>query len=409
MKRKRREHQELAHGFPALGDYTPVMQDAVFRKIGSGLPLAPADLTVATVLGGAYDAELVRVSGRLLKHQTYGGEHVLVLQSGAVTFQAEIPDGAAEQSLADLRDGALLRLTGICSVQVDENRARGLSTFSSAPRTMLWCSASLLVDPSQHADRARADGRHCAGRVGLGRGPESHGAKETETIRATLESTADGILVVDENNKVLAYDKKFVEMWGLPESALAAREGPEALEHVLGQLKEPEAFGAKVRELNAHPDAASDEVIAAQDGRAFELHSEPQRMGGRNTGRVWGFKDITARVQEEGERRVTYEIMHGINTTSNLEELLRIVHQSLRTVIYAENCFVALYDHKTGLFHFPLFTDRYDTAPPPARLEKSCTAYVFRTGQPMLIPEDVFARLAEQGEVELVGSPSPSD
>jgi len=53
--------------------------------------------------------------------------------------------------------------------------------------------------------------------------------KKTETIRATLEATADGILVVDENSRVLAFNKKFIEMWHIPESVMASHDENTAL------------------------------------------------------------------------------------------------------------------------------------------------------------------------------------
>jgi PAS domain S-box-containing protein len=60
------------------------------------------------------------------------------------------------------------------------------------------------------------------------------------------------------------------------------------------------------------------------------------------------------------------------------------------------------------MFHFPFFIDQFDEAPPPQQVGRSCTAYVYRTGRAMLIPQQIFDQLAEQGEVELVGTPSPA-
>ena len=395
-------------GFPALGDYTPVIRDAIFRKIGTARAPAPVDMSVETALSGKYEATLVRVSARLLHHEIRPGQEVLALQSGALTFMAEIPNGSDGQLLAGLRKGSLLQLTGICSVQVDENLnprsfdilLRSADDVVVLRRAPWWTLRGLLIVLGLTVPIVLA----VLGWVAvLNRSVQ----KKTETIRATLEATADGILVVDENSRLLAFNKKFIEMWHIPEPLMASHDDKKILQYVLPQLKEASAFLAKVREVNADPNADSDDVIEFKDGRVFECHSAPQKIGGSNAGRVWGFKDVTRRMQEDRERQVIFEITHGINTTSNLEELLRIVHQSLSTVMPAENCFVALYDRITGLFHFPLFADQFDPHPPPARLEKSCTAYVFRTGQPMLITQDDFGRLVEQGEVELVGSPSP--
>ena len=119
-------------------------------------------------------------------------------------------------------------------------------------------------------------------------------------------------------------------------------------------------------------------------------------------------RDITARRKAELERQVIYEISQGAATTNNLSELLKLIHQSLGKVLYADNCFVALHDQNTGRFSFPYYTDQFDTTPEPVEMPKSCTAYVFRTGIPLLITPELFKQLKEQNEVELVGSPSPS-
>jgi PAS domain S-box-containing protein len=119
-------------------------------------------------------------------------------------------------------------------------------------------------------------------------------------------------------------------------------------------------------------------------------------------------EDITARKRAELERQVTFEIIHAVNVTDNLDDLLGLIHLALKKVLYAENCFIALYESATGMFHFPFFVDQFDQAPPPQRVGKSCTAHVYRTGQAMLIPQRAFDLLAAEGKVELVGTPSPS-
>jgi PAS domain S-box-containing protein len=119
-------------------------------------------------------------------------------------------------------------------------------------------------------------------------------------------------------------------------------------------------------------------------------------------------EDITDYKRAELERQVNFEIIRGVNVTDNLDDLLRLIHLALKKVLYTENCFVALYEPATEMFHFPFFVDQFDVAPPPQQVGRSCTAYVYRTGRAMLIPQKAFDKLAEQGEVELVGTPSPS-
>ena len=120
------------------------------------------------------------------------------------------------------------------------------------------------------------------------------------------------------------------------------------------------------------------------------------------------FQDVTDLQRMEAERQVISEVVQALNQTANLDELLAGIHQALKKVMAAENCFVALYDAATDTFTFPFFADQFDVAPPPLRVGHSCTAYVFRTGVPMLIPQREFDRLVAAGEVELVGAPAPA-
>jgi PAS domain S-box-containing protein len=118
--------------------------------------------------------------------------------------------------------------------------------------------------------------------------------------------------------------------------------------------------------------------------------------------------EIDERRQAEAERQVLFEITQGVSSTLNLDELLRHIHLSIGKVLYAENCFVALHDKKTGLFTMKFFTDQHDDAPPPQKFERSCTAGVFRTGRPVLMTNEVFRRLAAQGEIDVMGTPPAS-
>ncbi len=118
--------------------------------------------------------------------------------------------------------------------------------------------------------------------------------------------------------------------------------------------------------------------------------------------------DVTDLHRMESERSVNSEIVHALNETSNLDQLLTRIHGSLKTILPAENCFVALHNADNDTFYFPFLVDEYDSVPPPQKVGRSCTAYVFRTGRASLIPQSEFDRLVEAGEVELVGSPSPA-
>ena len=108
----------------------------------------------------------------------------------------------------------------------------------------------------------------------------------------------------------------------------------------------------------------------------------------------------------ESERLVMIEIIQALNLTSNLDELLRRMHRALESVVRAENCFIALHDNATGMFHFPFVADRHDVPPAPQKAGRTCSAYVFRTGRTLLANREKFDALVKSGEIELVGTPA---
>ncbi len=180
---------------------------------------------------------------------------------------------------------------------------------------------------------------------------------------STLESTTEGILVIDNQGRVVIFNKKFISLWRIPESLAAKQDDNMLLNHVLSQLKDPGVFVEQVRQLYSRPEADSFDVLEFKDGRAFERSSQPQRLGNDITGRVWSFCDVTDRRRaEEAQRRnreaaerlaeemaVIAEIGRLIGSTLDIDEVYEYFAIETRKLILFDRLAVNLLSFQKDL------------------------------------------------------------
>jgi len=156
-------------------------------------------------------------------------------------------------------------------------------------------------------------------------------------LSATLESTADGILVVSAEGRISSVNNKFLSMWGIARELVDAGDDEAVIGSVMGQLVDPDAFVEKVTALYADPDAESHDVLRFRDGRTFERYSRPQKVEDRVVGRVWSFRDVTqARRDQDQINRAMADL------AAQASQLKRLAFQ----------------DPLTGLSNRQLFNDR---------------------------------------------------
>lgn len=117
-------------------------------------------------------------------------------------------------------------------------------------------------------------------------------------------------------------------------------------------------------------------------------------------------EDITEHKRNEKLQDALYKISHAVISTESLTNLYSSIHKILSDVLPVENFYIAMYDEENNLISFPYFVDQYDEPSPPKTPGRGLTEYVLRTGKPCLVKPDVFNRLVEEKEVDLVGTDS---
>jgi len=119
---------------------------------------------------------------------------------------------------------------------------------------------------------------------------------------ASLESTADGILIVNRNGEIARWNQKFVELWNVPEELLVTDVKDPVLAYITSQMAQPDAFLAKVTELYEQPDASSQGLLTLADGRFFDRYSQPLEIGDEIVGRFWSYRDVTGHKKHQQEQ-----------------------------------------------------------------------------------------------------------
>lgn len=152
-------------------------------------------------------------------------------------------------------------------------------------------------------------------------------------LNSIIESTADSIFVVDNNEKIMHYNQKWVEMFNVPNKFLKSRDDRELLSSLVKNLKDPETFQKRTRELFENPDMEGIDVFEWKDGRILERQSKPHKIKGTTVGRVVSFRDITQhRLMENKIRRYS----------QHLEEL---IEQKTRDLIISENFLKTIFEN----------------------------------------------------------------
>jgi diguanylate cyclase (GGDEF)-like protein/PAS domain S-box-containing protein len=242
-----------------------------------------------------------------------------------------------------------------------------------------------------------------------GRSRPSHESLRTTVaiLRAQQEATLDGILVVDDRGSILSYNHRFLEMWGIPDSVAADADDNELLGFASEKVQNWDEFIELVNHLYTNPEAVrTNDTVVMKDGRTLSRASVPIVARGRIRGRAWYFRDITESCRNEALQAALFRIATLSRDARNLDEFYGAVHRIVNGLMEATYFYVAEYDAARDILTFPYFVDKYDAAPEGRPGGRGLTAYVLRTGKPLLATPRDFEELKASGEVESIGAPS---
>ncbi|HVE55235.1 MAG TPA: PAS domain S-box protein, partial [Pyrinomonadaceae bacterium] len=162
-----------------------------------------------------------------------------------------------------------------------------------------------------------------------------------------------------------------------------------------------EATAAKLAgTMSLHP---VERTFIRKDGSLVSVLNEDRRIydkQGNITGIRSTLQNITERKREEMERQAIAEVVQGAITTSSLDELFEIAYRAVNRIISAENCYIALHDPATGLMRYEFWKDKVRSIPAPLPMGKNFGSYVLKTGQPLLLTEEIKQQMYHNGVVE---------
>ena len=130
-------------------------------------------------------------------------------------------------------------------------------------------------------------------------------------LRATLESSADGILVCDMYGGIRAFNRLFATLWSLPQELLLQRDDAAVHAYLANSVPNPEQYHQRLAQINRSPLMEATDVLVLRTGRILERISRPQLVRGRPTGRVYAFRDITERSATETQLKLAAKVFES--------------------------------------------------------------------------------------------------
>ena len=220
-------------------------------------------------------------------------------------------------------------------------------------------------------------------------------------LESQSEASIDGILIVSTGGEIILHNRRFTEMWEIPDSVLHTKSDETALKNVVDKLLDPEEFLDTVYRLYQNPDETNQTEITLKDGRVFERYSAPVKGDdGELYGRVWFFHDITQRRRSEEKLR---ESEYRYRKLIDLSPCAIIVHTEGK-IAFVNPAAVKLFGaaSEKQLIDCPMMS----LVHPDYRQLVLTRVEKLKTGEPAPMVKEKFVRLdGEIIDVEVTGIP----
>ncbi|HEY3421497.1 MAG TPA: PAS domain S-box protein [Methanomassiliicoccales archaeon] len=168
----------------------------------------------------------------------------------------------------------------------------------------------------------------------------------TAVLRATLDSSDEGILVITDDGVISEHNLRFLDMWRIPSSIMETGSAQRVIDYAKNQLKDPDRFARYVEDCRNNPDQDGVIILEFQDGRVAEVYSTPERIGNEIVGWFFSFKDITRQKEFESRLMLQRENMRSLFVSNPANMLL--IEPDTDLIVHANKAACRFYGYDEG-------------------------------------------------------------
>jgi diguanylate cyclase (GGDEF)-like protein/PAS domain S-box-containing protein len=289
-----------------------------------------------------------------MRHDT-SGEDALLLDHGReililvdlATLEIRAANGAARRLLGNAGDALIGRpVTDIVSALTDifywEDVRRGvIANVRDVETQYLRADGKLLnvvrsiIRPDSHPDTLVI----CAVPADRLRRSENELADTVARLRAALEGSADGLLLLDRNGTIANMNRQFARIWQIPDESILANDDSAIFEFLISRLKDRETYQRRLKEILPDNDSETFDLLSLDDGRYLECKSRPAKLGHQVIGRVFSFADVSEHKARESQLKLAASVFshahEGILITDAVGDIVDVNATFCRITGYA--------------------------------------------------------------------------